>query len=96
MSRIFLITFDGVPENRQAVTQFLDAQSEISDWHSSLINSVFVVTSLDAAALRDLMRAGPARRFIVVEVSSSGFNKNVSGILPRATWDFIRSRQPAG
>ena len=94
MNRIYLVTFDGDLETRDAVKQFLDRRAEITDWHSSMSNSMFVVTDLDAADLRDLLRSGPAKRFIAVEVNPKGYDRDVSGFLPRATWDFIRRRQP--
>jgi phosphoribosylformimino-5-aminoimidazole carboxamide ribonucleotide (ProFAR) isomerase len=92
---MYLVTFDGLSETRDAVTSFLDSQDEITDWHTSMQNSVLVVTDLDVVALRELMRKGPVRRFLVVGVDARDFNRRVSGWLPRATWDFIKRRQPA-
>lgn len=95
MSRTFLVTFNGPPEMRDLFTNYLDSRDEVTDWHSSMINSVFVSTNLDAVELRELLRTSPVRRFIAVEIMGEDFNRRVSGWLPRATWDFLKRRQPA-
>jgi hypothetical protein len=90
-----LLTFNGPAGMREAVTKFLDTRHEIVDWHSSMVNSLLITTDVDVVGLRDLLKLGPARRFLVVEISPDGFNQTVSGWLPRATWDFMKRRQPA-
>jgi hypothetical protein len=95
VSRIYLVTFNGPAEMRDLLTGFLDSRDEIVDWHSSMVNTVFVKTDLDVVAMRELLRRGPAKRFIVIEVDPEDFNQAISGWLPRSTWDFIKQRQPA-
>jgi hypothetical protein len=95
VSKTFLVTFDGPVGIRGDLTKFLDTREEIVDWHSSMANSLIVVTNLDVVALRDMLKSGPARRFLVVEIQPEGFDQTVSGWLPRATWEFINRSQPA-
>lgn len=95
VSKMFLVTFNGPTEMREALTRFLDTHDEIVDWHSSMVNSLIVATDLDVVSLRDVLKQGPATRFLAVEIQPEGFDHTLSGWLPRATWDFITRRQPA-
>ena len=94
MSKMFLVTFDGPAGMREDLTRFLDTRDGIVDWHSSMANSLIVASELDVVALRDVLKQGPARRFLVVEIQPEGYDQTVSGWLPRATWDFMKRRQP--
>jgi hypothetical protein len=95
MKRMFLVTFNGTPETRDLLAQFLDSHDQILDWHSSMVNSVFIITDLSVVEVRELLKEAPIRRYIVVEIAPEDFNRTVSGWLPRATWDFVKRRQAA-
>lgn len=96
MSKLFLLTFDGFPEDKEALLRFLDEQKEITDWHTSMSNTAFIETSLDFAELVSLLRKGPAGSFIAVEIRPGDYKRTVGGWLPRATWEFIERKAVAG
>ena len=95
MSRLYLVTFDESASGRQPLLHFLDRRDEIADWHSSMTNGIFIVTDVDVTTLRDLLKESPLKRFIAVEIRPQDVGRRVSGFLPRATWDFIKRKQPA-
>jgi hypothetical protein len=95
MSRLYLVTFEGSVTTRDALFSFLDGTDEILDWHSSMGNAVFVVTEVEASELRDMLREGALSRFIVCELRPGDIGYRVAGLLPRATWQFIRRKQHA-
>lgn len=95
MSRLYLVTFEGSVATSEALFAFLDENDEILDWHSSMTNAVFIVTEVQASDLRDMLKEGALGRFIVCELRSGDVGYRVAGLLPRATWQFIRRKQHA-
>ena len=89
---MYLLTFDGFPEDKEALLRFLDARPEVADWHTSMTNAVFVVTELGARNLLDLLRGGPVNGFILVEIRPEDYDRTVAGWLPKATWEFIERK----
>ena len=89
MTSIYLLTFDGFAEHKESLLRFLDSRPQITDWHTSMSNTVIVVTELRVGELCDLLREGPVGSFIVVELRPEGYDKTIGGWLPRATWEFI-------
>lgn len=57
MNKLFLLTFDGFAEDKEALLAFLDEQKEITDWHTSMSNTIFVETALDFPELVSLLRS---------------------------------------
>jgi len=95
MNRLFLITFDGFPEDKDALLSFLDGQPEISDWHTSMSNTVFVETTLALNELLGKLRKGPIGSFVALELRPTEYRKTLAGWLPRATWEFIQRKAVA-
>jgi hypothetical protein len=96
MSRLFLLTFDGLPEDKDGLLRYLDTQDEITDWHTSMSNTVFLETRLNLAELLSVLRKGPISSFIAVEIRPGDYRTTVAGWLPRATWEFIERKSIAG
>jgi hypothetical protein len=94
MSRLFVITFDR-PEDKEALLGFLDTQSDITDWHTSKSNTVFVETRLVLNDLREVLRMGPISSFIAIEIRPDEYRQTLTGWLPRATWEFIARKAVA-
>ena len=92
MSRLFLVTFDGFPEDKDALLRFLDEQSEITDWHTSMSNTVFIQTPLALNDLLGTLRKGPISSFVAIEIRPADYRKTLAGWLPRATWEFIQRK----
>ena len=95
MSRLYLVTFEGYAATGDALFAFLDENDAILDWHSSMTNAVFVVTEAEASELRDMLKESVLGRFIVCELRPGDVGYRVAGLLPRATWQFIRRKQHA-
>ncbi len=95
MSKLFLLTFDGLPEDKDGLLRYLDAQRDVTDWHTSMSNTVFVETGLDLAELLGMLRKGPISSFIAIEIRPEDYKRTVAGWLPRATWEFIERKSVA-
>lgn len=95
MSKLFLITFDGLPEDKEILLGFLDRQSEITDWHTSMSNTVFVETTLTLSELLGVLRKSPISSFIAVEIRPDEYRQTMAGWLPRGTWEFIQRKAVA-
>ena len=85
----YLLVFDPVDGGWEAVTHLLDELPEVADWHVSMTTAIVVVSSSTPAELTvKINDRFPSTRFVLTPIGSQTAN----GILPVATWKFIRER----
>ena len=86
----YLIAFDPSVEGHEALIDFLDSIPQIENWHTSMLSTVVVTSSLDASELTEMLRNRfPGTRFLITGIEADTTN----GVLPRATWDFLAARK---
>ena len=88
----YLLVFDPIDAGRDAVLDFLDGMADVANWHASMNQAVVLVSSADATRLTERFRDRfPGVSFVITTFDANAAN----GILPRATWDFIRGSRVA-
>lgn len=85
--RLYLLIL-GATLNLEDVKRFIDGQNRITDWFCSMPNSIFLVSTLQATEIYDLVRSRFSEgRMFITEVSPD----NRQGWLPRDHWNRINS-----
>ena len=98
MANVYLVTFDPMGVDPDAVLDFLEQADEVADYHTSVpTNLIVVVTPLEANALTAMLKGvGGLANFVVVRADPSQLGDGFFGWMPKAFWEFIaRHFRPA-
>lgn len=85
----YLVVFNTVAAKHDCLRDFLDRQPGILDWYSCIPNTIFVVSSLDANGVAEVIRQFTRNKgyFLVLDTET-----DKGGWLPKAAWDFMRNK----